>query len=407
MSVAIRTKELYDDIFRPEELDHSTVERHLEYIDNDKGEGLTNATSKYKVKADMKSKFFKPSEGFVELTLAYAIATGVITSTHLSNLPYFNRGTLSINNTRIEDVSDLQIASNVRALTENNKIYNESVLSACGFDAKKENTRDIVLVNGNKIQIPLPVLFLSTKFMPMLYGCDFEVELTRTQLNDMIHGTTGILSALYYTDVKLVLPVYKPNDETKAMIDAQIASGWEREFVYEHVITGVSNLITAVNPSTGMTISDGVPVRLYTVCVPDSVENVDTAERTTFSLSGAVLNAFNVKYDGSRVFDADVSAQSATAVGEVYRMYLDHLRRQDNLIGAPMSYNDFVTDNNIIYCTDLSSQDRSLWESNRTHDIKYEIRNNTHTNHYRIYSVCVCQAKMRLKGSKDQVYITK
>lgn len=234
-------------------------------------------------------------------------------------------------------------------------------------------------------------------------------SLTQLVADDGSSSTTDA----YINDIRLHCPIYIPTDAQRAEIEERLLQeGFSREWYFEHVYTRQSNVVSAANPTESFAVSGGVPIRVYCVPVPKASENSSTADRTVFlpGTATSYISRINLTVDGQRVVEKDLENSGRTDCADFYRAYLDHLRRQDNTLGATLSYDDFRLYYNII-CFDLQHQDKTLFDTSRAHDIAYEIQS-THggtaaTADYRLYTVVVLKAKMKIVGSNGQIYITK
>ena len=422
MSLALNTAGLYSDIFEQPILDRATEERRMTYLDNGKSRAMTAADTDYSIQADLKSKMFYLAESFLEIKLegATSNAAAQLAKLRFALSPFLKRARLLINGTTVEDIADVQIAGAARMLTENSRPFNETVLSQIGYaSAPASDTRQLIKVAGQRVLIPLWAIFLSVKNMPMLYGCELRIELSRNVFNDQIShndhaasGTASTTTDLYFADVRLAMPIYVPTPVQKAAIEERLVAGFEREFIYEWGYVKTSNKIIAANPSESFTVSGGVPVRLYLAPVADDHEAAATQDRTTF-LPGSADSYFsrvNVRVDGKRVLERDLENPARLDAVDFWRAYLDHLRKQDHMLGSALTYEEFRNYYQLI-CVDLAHQEQTLYDSGRAHDIVWDISSvhgsTASTADYRLYTVVIMQAKMKIKGSDGQITVVK
>jgi len=332
--------------------------------------------------------------------------------------PFFRRASIEINGSRIEDIADAQIVSSLRMLTENTRAYNETVLSQGYSVATSSTARKLAKQPGQVVFIPLQQIFASVKHIPLLYGCKIRLEFSKNPFVDMVAAYTNPdaqspVSDIWLSDIRLRVPVYIPTDLMKTEIESKLAGekAFEREFAFELAWLRAGNPVTAPNPQESMAIATGTPVRVYLAPVPTAADGT-AGNRTAYlpGTAGSYFQRVNILLDNRRVLESDLLNMNRDDCAEFYMQYLDHLRKQNYSLGAPLSYDDFRATYQII-CFDIQHQDQSLFSSGRSHDLALDITSNhgatPATANYRIYTVVILRAKAKLVGANSMVYIVK
>jgi len=422
-SLEFNTQGLYEKIFDKEVLDTATEQRKVVIFENTQSRSLDASSSQnWMISADCKNKMVFLSEAYLELKLTVAPAGDTtVAKLRYSLFSFFKRISLSIQGARIEDISDAQIVSAVRALTENCLTYNSTVLSSTGFSVDQTATERLLTpVDNSRLMIPLGALFLSVKHIPLLYGCMIDISGTRNSFNDIISsndqaasGTASTVTDVFFSDIRMHCPVYQPTPSVRTMIESRLLNtGFEREFWYEHGYVHKSAKITAADPQISFTVAEGLPSRIYVVPVPSNKEGTATADRVTFLCGSAdsYLKNINLIVDNTRLLERDITNDFRADCQDLYRVYIDHLRKQDSALGAPLSLAEFRSTYQIV-CFDLQHQPQTLFQTGRTHDIQFSATsvhgNTAGTADYSLYCVVILKSKAKLVGSAGAIYISK
>lgn len=407
MSLQNQTAPMYAEIMNKVQqmLDSSTQQRTNLYFENAISKNMSAGTSNIDLFANLAPYFIYLPEAYVELTI-----TGVANVDYITNFGFFKSATLNIGDVRLEDVSDCQLAATLRALVENTKDYNESVLSSTGFSTEHLATNDVkasILPDVSdpvlRVEIPLTSLFASVKFLPLLYGVEIKLNFVQNPPSVMAvqNGVNPV--AIHISDLRLVVPSYVPSPEMKVGLEEFISqNSFESEFAIESTYTRVSNAITNANPSDSWTIN-GTPVRLYTVLLAN---NTAATDRMEFNNPTTFLQSVQLQYDGQNVLSQAMRSATAGDLQQAYHAYVDIFRKQNNILGCPMSYAEFKL-NNTVYCFDLTNQPESLFKSAANHTLTYEITAPAPAGGapYNLGSVVIRQQRVKIIGSNRQIYL--